>query len=441
MAVAHDAASESHTGTTGSTSEPSFSWTHTPVGTPRGVVVFVFNANSNAVDVTSVTYGGVSMTAVAGGEARDTSIEPGSCKAFFLGASIPTGAQTVVVNRNNNANIMYAGAATVTASSDTSISGTPVLLQEDTVLNEQNVNTGATTALRYAGAYNGGSFLISTGANSTSLVGIDLGSFTIGVVRETTAGSGSRPVGFGQVGTDDAAAVHLAIAEAAGIAYTKSLTAALTFSGGISRRSKKPLASNITPSGALVKKARRSLAATLTPAGAITKRTSRSLVGSLSFNGAVARVTSRAFGATIALSGTLTKSTARALAGDLTFTGALNASRRFIKVFMASLTFDGSLAKRTSKSLTATLALTGALSRAMTRALSATVAFTPVLTKRTSRSFASAVTFTSSLARVVTEFVGAVNNYVLRSARRSGPFLRTGVSFVLRTARSLRRLR
>jgi len=36
-AVANNAASESHTGTTSSTSQASFTWTHTPVGTPRGV--------------------------------------------------------------------------------------------------------------------------------------------------------------------------------------------------------------------------------------------------------------------------------------------------------------------------------------------------------------------------------------------------------------------
>ena len=39
MAVAHDASVESHTGTTGSTSAASYNWTHTPVGTPRGILI------------------------------------------------------------------------------------------------------------------------------------------------------------------------------------------------------------------------------------------------------------------------------------------------------------------------------------------------------------------------------------------------------------------
>ena len=56
----------------------------------------------------------------------------------------------------------------------------------------------------------------SVGANSTAVHDIDLGSFGIRVVRETTAGSGSRPVGNGSSGSDDYAAVALAIAETGG---------------------------------------------------------------------------------------------------------------------------------------------------------------------------------------------------------------------------------
>src|SRR3989338_6515570 len=86
-AVAHDAASESHTGTTGSTNQASFTWTHTPAGTPRGVLVYVFT-RSATLTVTGVTYGGIAMTAVAGGAAVDTGGEPGRVDAFFLGASV-----------------------------------------------------------------------------------------------------------------------------------------------------------------------------------------------------------------------------------------------------------------------------------------------------------------------------------------------------------------
>ena len=71
MAVAHSAASESHTGTTGSTNQTSFSWTHTQTGTPQGVLVFV-HTRDVADYISSVTYGGTGLTRVAGAVAIDT---------------------------------------------------------------------------------------------------------------------------------------------------------------------------------------------------------------------------------------------------------------------------------------------------------------------------------------------------------------------------------
>ena len=213
MAVAHDAAAESHTGTTGSASEASFAWTHAPAGTPRGVLVFTF-VNANADDATAVSYGASSMTAVTGGRAVDTAGEAGDCKAWFLGSSVPTGNQTVTVTRTNNANVMYAVSITVTAAADTEIKGTPVLLQGDQVVAEQAVDSGADAALRYAGLNTGLLNEPGAGASSTFLLGIDFGIRTIGTVVETTGGTGSRNVGFSVV-IEDTAAVHLAIGEVA----------------------------------------------------------------------------------------------------------------------------------------------------------------------------------------------------------------------------------
>jgi hypothetical protein len=214
MAVAHDAAFESHTGTTGSTSEASFTWTHTPVGTPAGVLVFTFVVNGTGDLATSVTYGGSSLTPVSGGRAVDTVGEPGDCKAWFLGASVPTGAQAVVVNRTNNATEMYAVSITVTAGADTETTGV-TLLQENGAYTEQNVNDGSPgqNSVRYAGGYYGRVSVPTIGANSTALHDIDFGSFTASVARETTAGQGSRLVGWTQAQNDDRAAVHLAVRE------------------------------------------------------------------------------------------------------------------------------------------------------------------------------------------------------------------------------------
>jgi hypothetical protein len=212
-AVAHDAASESHTGTTGSASQASFSWTHTPTGTPRGVLVYVFTNGTATQTVTGVTYGGVAMTAVAGGAATDTAGEPGQVDTYFLGSGIPTGAQSIVVSRTNNATVMYATAATQTAATTTEVTGI-VLLQQSGAYAQQSVNDGSpgTNSLRYAGGFYGANGVLAAGANSTLLHNIDLGSQTFNFARETTAGQGARNVGFTGA-SDDRAAVHLAVRE------------------------------------------------------------------------------------------------------------------------------------------------------------------------------------------------------------------------------------
>ncbi len=217
MAVAYDASSESHTGTTGSSSEASFTWTHTPVGTPKGVLVFVMQDNASTDKVTSVTYGGTTVPAVSGGFAADTAGEIRACKTFFLGSGIGTGAKSVVVNRTNDATVLYAVAYTVTASANTQVYTPGIVLQQaDTALSEQSVDDGSpgSNSLRFAG----GSFALNgppnAGASSGNGVSIDFGSTVAKAVAESTAGQGSRPVGFSNATVDDVAAVYLAIREA-----------------------------------------------------------------------------------------------------------------------------------------------------------------------------------------------------------------------------------
>jgi hypothetical protein len=225
VAVAHDASSESHTGTTGSTAETSFSWTHTPAGTPRGVVVFVCVHGAGGI-ISSITYGGAAVTAVSGGEAADTAGEGGACTAYFLGSSVPTGAQSIVVNRTNNATIVYAAAVTVTAAGDTDVAGV-TLIQEDGTLAEVVVDDGSPGAdsMRYGGIMSGLASPPAAGANSTVLQDIDLGARGSSLVRENTAGQGSRSVGWSSGTIDDRAAVLLAVVEiASGAEHTVNRT-------------------------------------------------------------------------------------------------------------------------------------------------------------------------------------------------------------------------
>lgn len=245
MAVAFDASSESHTGTTGSVSQASFNWTHTPVGTPRGVLVFTFSTLSSSDNATAVSYGASSMTAVSGGRAVSTGgTYIGDVKAWFLGSSVPTGAQTVTVTRTNNTDEMYAVAITVTAAADTSVhtagivltqtSGSVISFAEQSVTDGQS--SGTNNSVRFAG-FNGSAGLVSTtsttlpvddtvypGASSTHLQSLDNTNFAWMAVRETTAGIGARNVGFiyneNTKTTESLAAVHLAIKEGAAAAAT-----------------------------------------------------------------------------------------------------------------------------------------------------------------------------------------------------------------------------
>lgn len=222
--VTFDASSESHTGTTSSTNEASFSWTHTPAGTPKGATVYVVGAGDATDIISSVTYGGTAVPAVTGGLAQDTVGEPGFCKVFHLGSSVPTGAQSVVVNRTNNATEVWACCVTVTAGGDTSYTGVAVE-ENDQIPTEEDIDDGSPggPSLRLAGGHAGMSGISNPeeiGANSTLLHDIDYGSYNAVVVRETTTGQGARPVGLDKPWSDDLAFVYLAIIEPGGTAPT-----------------------------------------------------------------------------------------------------------------------------------------------------------------------------------------------------------------------------
>ena len=95
------------------------SWTHTPVGTPRGVLVLIVQNSQTSDQVSSVTYGGVTMTRVSS-NFHTNGTEDGVLYAYFLGVGVPTGAQTVTVTVSSTAS-KRAVAVSVTADSDTGV--------------------------------------------------------------------------------------------------------------------------------------------------------------------------------------------------------------------------------------------------------------------------------------------------------------------------------
>lgn len=75
-------------------------WTHTPVGTPRAVVVLI-PQDTSPDQISGVTYGGVALTRVR----SDVRTTTEACRTYiyFLGSNIPAGAQTVGVTSTGTA--------------------------------------------------------------------------------------------------------------------------------------------------------------------------------------------------------------------------------------------------------------------------------------------------------------------------------------------------
>jgi len=396
MAVAFDAASESHTGTSGSTNQASFTFTHTPVGSPTGVLVFTF-VNANADDVTAVSWGGLTLTAVSGGRAVDTGGEAGDCKAWFFGGltselSARTD-DTVTVTRANNANAVYAVAITVTtgASSRAEVHGTPTLFSTDGTCAEESItdDSPGQNSVRFAGINSGLSGIVSNpgtpgannlshGASSTWLHSIDFGTRVIGVVRETTAGQGSRSVGFSASTSDDRAAVHLAVKEVAVTILTRVETGALSFTSAGSRTPKSALTAALSFTSAQAKKVTDFFAAGLSFTSAQLRKASKPVTAVLdfatAFTGQKTSLT-QALEAGLSFVGSVAIPTvSKGLTASLSFTSA--GVRGVYSALSGALSFATSFGPKLPVAFTAALSLAGASARKVPSALAAALSFT-----------------------------------------------------------------
>lgn len=79
----------------GPTSTSPISGTHTPVGTPSGVLLIIFDNYTTAPTTGTPTYGGVNCTQVTGGSIAEPSFSQDRVQAYFLASGVPSGAQTV----------------------------------------------------------------------------------------------------------------------------------------------------------------------------------------------------------------------------------------------------------------------------------------------------------------------------------------------------------
>lgn len=207
MAIAHDATSTLASGT------GTRSWTHTPVGTPAGVVVVIAGG---AVDETSaVTYGGVSMSREY--TAANTAGENGTTSCWYLNAP-GTGAKTVEITRSG------ATAYIALATTGTSATGYSSIVTGDTYTSTNTSSAGftltldSTAALIVGGIYSGENALASITANPTNwttAIQVDFGNFVSRIGRISVINTGASQAFTFTQSSDDAAVAAIAIKEGA----------------------------------------------------------------------------------------------------------------------------------------------------------------------------------------------------------------------------------
>lgn len=189
---------------------------HTPSGTPKGVVVTVSCDNTNpGTNATAVTYGGVSMTQVTG-----SPLDFGSVKVtqWFLGSSIPTGAQDVVVTGAAGAPGSYStDIVTVTAAADVEVQAVVKIAETSQSPSDTLALSGVSCFVLQAGA---------SGRNFTSAVAplsgwterseIDLGGNVSFCHTYDTVGTSDVTVGWTTDASDSEGAFAVALAESSG---------------------------------------------------------------------------------------------------------------------------------------------------------------------------------------------------------------------------------
>lgn len=211
VAVASDAISDPGTTFTGDTN-----WTHTPVGTPRGVWVIIVNVTVSGTDeITGVTYGGVAMAEVAAISPRyKSSGEAMGQSIFFLGSGIPTGPQTIAVDTSGATVTKAAFARTVTAAADTEIIDTAFWSSDSLANPSDTLNLGGRSAYCILAFSSGQNAVtgITPLTNWTATYETDLGNFVAGGYTYDIVGTSNVTVGWTQT-AEDALGFAIAVAE------------------------------------------------------------------------------------------------------------------------------------------------------------------------------------------------------------------------------------
>lgn len=205
------------------TTAGNMSWTHTPVGTPKGVLVLIVQNIGITNEVTSVTYGGTALTQTTDSPLYvDAGAEDGTVYAYFLGASVPTGAQTVAVNVNGTASAKTACCITLTAATSTLVVQNTEFIDYTELGTVSNPSVDITVdeyksafiaAAMFTGKGVAGDVSVLTGC--TEVYERVIGSALAGFLRRSSIenGSGTFTCGWNITTSDEAGILAVAIGE------------------------------------------------------------------------------------------------------------------------------------------------------------------------------------------------------------------------------------
>lgn len=196
-------------------------------------------------------------------------------------------------------------------------------------------------------------------------------------------------------------------------AYTQALTAALSFSGSVLKRTGKILSGGLSYVGSYIKQTGKTLSGGLSYVGSQIRRTNKILTGGLSYSGTTNRAISNLQTASLSFSGSLVKRTSKILSGSLSFIGSLLTGSLFSKVLTASLSFSGSLLTGSAFSvvLTAALSFSGSITKRTTKLLSGGLSYVGVQIKRVNTTLASGLSYSGSLVKRINKILTGSLSY------------------------------
>jgi hypothetical protein len=213
VAVAHDASTRFPAGadTVVDTTTGDRTFTHTPVGTPKGIIVALM-VGANVQGVTGVLYGGVSMTLTA--TAIDTD-EAGRVTMWTLtDLIVPTGAQTVTL-QGCTADSKVAGCSTVTAATTGTRVNTTGIVNTTTSSNPVATLTTTVETMMFGAVHGGAAAPTSYAppANFANLVNADFGAKSAAYQRRAAVAAGSPTFNYTFATSDDWCMAVVAIQE------------------------------------------------------------------------------------------------------------------------------------------------------------------------------------------------------------------------------------